>query len=159
MAGVPAEQQAADDTVTFSEWMDLFAESVVSRTFAATTPLPSDEEIADYCIRFARGMKPEATDGEMFVLTVKLGDMITRARQTLRDGNLAVLQHIHGSQTGGGKGTKLKVPESERGNLNAALVEEFNGFIDKQTKIKNELAQKKISKEVSIIYPFSMPPA
>ena len=56
---------------------------------------------------------------------------------------------MHGSQSGGGRGTKLKVPETDRGNLNAALVKEFDGFIDQQTSIKNQLAQKKITKEVS----------
>ena len=50
---------------------------------------------------------------------------------------------------GGGRGAKLKVPEGDRGNLNAALVQEFDGFVDKQTSIKNQLAQKKISKEAS----------
>ena len=152
MAGVPAEQQAAEEeTISFDEWMDFFSEATPRRTFAAETTLPSDEEIADYCIRFARAMKPEATDGEMVVLTAKLFDMASRARQSLADGNLAMLQHIHGSRQGGGKGVSLKVPKEEHELLNQELLAEYNDFGAKQTAIKNGMAQNKFGLEASKI--------
>jgi len=148
MAGI----SAADDTMSFSEFLDQLAETAEEKpvTFLPNITLPDDDEIGEWGARLAVKLAAEgASLAEVLVLVSNLCQRAAKGRELLADGELAALRFIHGSQTGGGKGTKLKVPESDRGNLNAALVQEFDGFIDKQTKIKNDLAQKKITKEVS----------
>jgi hypothetical protein len=142
---------AADDTVTFSEWLDLLSEAVGTRTFDATEPMPTDAEMVSYSERLAEVMKPDATKAQKIVLVARICDYIERSRQTVWDGNLAVLQHIHGSQTGGGKNASLKIPASDKHLLSEGLLAEFDQLPSLQKKVGNELAQGKLTAEALII--------
>ena len=139
---------------TFKEFLEAFeqVEQAVGTKgpFPVDIPWPTDDEIGDYALRVAlEWAAPEAGVLHMLALGARIAGFIEKARDRYTEGDLQMLRGIHGSQAGGGKGTKLKVPEDDRSSLNVALVREYNGFVDQQTKIKNDLAQDKISKKAS----------